>query len=75
MNVLITAGQVEVKDALKPKNKEIIELSGQIEQTTKKTQRIYDNQEYLNLCVLLEEQEKYGELSLQKLQKGLASLK
>lgn len=53
---------MEIKDAFKPKNKEISELSFLIEKATKKIQQLYDSQDYVKFCLLLEEEEKYGEL-------------
>jgi hypothetical protein len=54
MNVLITSGQVEMKDAFRPKDKEITELSLLISKITKITQRVYNNQVYVKFCLLLE---------------------
>ncbi len=55
MNVALMAGQVHYKDAFKPQSKKIIKLSSQIEEITKMTQRVYDNKNYVKLCLVLDE--------------------
>lgn len=62
MNELVILGQVDFKAAAKPKSQEVIELSGMIEETAKKIQKIYDNQDFIKFCVILHEEESYKEL-------------
>ena len=62
MNELIVLGQVDLKAAAKPKNQQVIELSHKIEQTAKTIQKIYDNQNFMKFCIILQEEQSYKEL-------------
>lgn len=62
MNEMIVMGQVDLKAANKPKNNEVIELSGIIEKTAQNIQNIYDNKDFVKYCMILHEEESYKEL-------------
>jgi hypothetical protein len=62
MNEIIVVGQVDFKSASKPKNNEVIELSGMIEKTAQNIQNIYDNKNFVKYCMILQEEESYKEL-------------
>lgn len=61
MNTLLAAGHIDTKGQFAAKPEEITQISKRIEELAREIQAIYDNRDYLQYCMVFEEEGKYKE--------------
>jgi hypothetical protein len=61
INTLLASGHINTKDPYTAKPEEITRISKEIEKLARQMQAVYDDKDYLQFCVLFEEEKQYKE--------------